>query len=166
MGVSGGAWLQIVLIVLVSEGTITNKEYFISVGMLASMRHSHIWLNTTTLIGMLLVDDERAFRLYEASLHLIGASDIDLNSYLKAALDLLRRIWATPLAEGHKMKALGCLLDQIVNSYPADRLSILHILDRSLYSREQNGDALAWKARNYLESWMVGHFMTWWKFAR
>lgn len=155
--VVGGAWLQVVLNVLAADGAISQSEYLVGVGTLGAMLHDFLWLEASTLIGMLTLDDPRAFILYEAAIRFMGGDKADLRSHISVALELMREIWSTRLPDWQKGRAIGRLLERLVNSRPEDWKAILHVMDAELARLAWN-DALARRAHDYLVEWIGGHF--------
>ena len=156
--VIGGAWLQVVLSVLSADGALAERDYLIAVGMLGAMRHDHLWLEASTLIGMLTLDDPRAFALFEAAIRFMGGIKAEMRSHLGVTIDLMRGIWLTDLPRWQKGRAISRLLEQLVRSRPRDWNAVLHVLDADLAKLVVRGDALALEARNYLAGWIIGHF--------
>ena len=157
-GVIGGAWLQVVLNVLAADGVLSDRDYVIGVGMLGAVRHDHLWLEAPSLIGMLTLDDPRAFALYEAAIRFMGGPKAEMRSHLSVTIDLMRSIWTTQLPEWQKGRAVGRLLEQLVRSRPQDWKAMLHILDGEFAAATKRGDALALRAHDYLSEWITGHF--------
>lgn len=153
--VIGGAWLQVVLNVLAMDGAIAERDYLIAVGILGAMRHDHLWLDAATMIGMLTLDDNRAFALFEAAIRFMGGRKAEMRSHLAVTLDFMRGIWVTTLPEWQKGRAIGCLLTQLVASRPTDWMAILHFLDADL---GKQGNRLAARGHDYLVDWIKGHF--------
>lgn len=156
--VVGGAWLQVVLDVLAADGAIAARDYLIAVGILGAMRHDHLWLDAPTMTGMLTLDDDRAFALFEAAIRFMGGRKAEMRSHLGVTLDFMRGIWRTVLPESQKGRAIGCLLTQLVASRPTDWMAILHLLDAELREQAKRGDYLATRGHDYLVDWIKGHF--------
>lgn len=156
--VIGGAWLQVVFYVLAAEGAIAERDYLIAIGILGAMRHDHLWLNATTMIGILTLDDNRAFAFYEATIRFLGGRKAEMRSHLNVTLDFIRGIWTTALPDWQKGMAIGCLLTQLTASRPADWIGVLHILESKLGQRAKQGDHLAERGHDYLVHWIKGHF--------
>jgi len=156
--VIGGAWLQVVLHVLGSEGVVSEKDYLIAVGMLGAMRHDHVWVDAKILIGILTLDDPRAFALYEAAIRFMGGRKAEMRSHLGVTLDLMRTIWLTTLPDWEQGRAIGRLLDQLARSRPDDWKAVLHLVDAKLGELAAHGDVLAGRGRDYLAGWIRGHF--------
>ena len=157
-GVKGGAWLQATLNVLAGEDVITRSEYLVAVGILGAMRHDHVWLDSSTMLGMLTLDDPRAFTLYEAGIPFMGGVNAEMKSHIGVTLEMMRTVWTMPLPDWQKGRAIGRLVDQLVRSRPNDWKAVLHILDTELSRSVLRGDALARRAREYLAGWITGHF--------
>lgn len=156
--VIGGAWLQVVLQGLANAAAISEHDYLLAIGILGAMRHDHVWLNGSTLIGILTLDDGRAWARYEAVLPFLGGPKAEMRSHLAVASDFMRLVWTTRLPRVEMARAIGKLIEQIVRSRPLDWKAMLHVLDRDLDFRASRGDSLARQARDYLESWIRGHF--------
>lgn len=156
--VIGGAWLQVVLNVMAVDGALAERDYLIAVGMLGAMRHDHLWLEASTLVGMLTLDDPRAFALFEASIKFMGGAKAEMRSHLAVTLDFMREIWMTDLPTWQKGRAIGRLVDQIVRTRPNDWKAVLHVLDAELGKLVVRGDRFSIFARDYLAGWIRGHF--------
>lgn len=158
LGVKGGAWLQITLNVLATDGVINRTQYLTSVGTLGMMLHDHLWLDSRMLLGILTLDDEGAFALYEAAIKFLGGRNAEMRSHLNVALGVMCNIWITPLPSWQHSRALGRLLEQLVDSRPRDWKSVLYALDNELGIEADFGSKRAKLARDYLIGWMAGHF--------
>jgi hypothetical protein len=156
--VIGGAWLQVVFSVLSADGAIAHRDYLIAVGMLGAFRHDHLWLDGATLLGMLTLDDKRAFELYDAAITFMGGAKAEMRSHISVAIDVMRGIWGTDLPHWQKGRAIGRLLTQLTRSRPVDWKNVLHVIDADLGMRASRGDMLARSARDYLGAWIKGHF--------
>lgn len=156
--VIGGAWLQVVLHALAADEAIVEHDYLIAVGMLGAMRHDHLWLDAGTIIGLLTLDDPRAFALYEAAIRFMGGHKAEMRSHLGVTLEMVRAIWLAELPDWQKGRAIGRLLEQLVRSRPDDWKAVLHLLDAELGKTAGRGDRLARRARAYLGDWINGHF--------
>jgi hypothetical protein len=157
--VVGGAWLQVVLHVLAIDGVIPERDYLIAVGVLGAMRHDHIWLDASTMVGILILDDPRAFALYEAAIRFMGGRKAEMRSHIGVTLDMMRAIWVAKLPDWQKGRAIGRLLEQLVRSRPDDWKAVLHLLDAELGKMMMSrGDQLARRAYDYLGDWTTGHF--------
>jgi len=157
-GVKGGAWLQVLLNVLAVDGGITQSEYLVAVGMLGAMRHDHLWLDAQTLHQMLVLDDPRAFSLFEAAVQFMGGRNADMPSHIGVSIDMMRGAWTLKLPPWQRGRAVGRLLEQLVRSRPDDWKAVLHVIDAELAKHVRRGDHLARRARDYLAGWITGHF--------
>ncbi|AOH85767.1 hypothetical protein AWL63_19255 [Sphingomonas panacis] len=157
-GVKGGAWLQVVLHLFALNGRITQAEYLVAVGMLGAMRHDHLWLDAQTLLQMLVLDDPRAFALFEAAIRFMGGRNADMPSHIGVSIDMMRGVWTLKLPAWQQGRAIGRLLDQLVRSRPNDWKAALHVVDIELAKHVRARDHLACRARDYLEDWIRGHF--------
>ena len=157
-GVKGGAWLQVVMNVLAVDGQITQSEYLVAVGMLGAMRHDHLWLDAQTLHQMLVLDDPRAFALFEAAVQFMGGRNADMPSHIGVSIDMIRGVWTLKLPPWQQGRAVGRLLEQLVRSRPHDWKAVLHVIDFELARHVRAGDQLASRARDYLAGWITGHF--------
>lgn len=156
--VIGGAWLQVVLVVLAAEGAIADRDYLIAVGMLGAMRHDHVWLDAGTMIGILTLDDPRAFALFEAAIRFMGGRKAEMRSHLSVMLGIMQRIWSADLPDWQRGRAVGRLLEQMVRSRPNDWKAVLHILDAELGKAAAKGNSYARRGWEYLADWIGGHF--------
>lgn len=156
--VVGGAWLQVVLDVLEADGAIAERDYLVAVGILGAMRHDHLWLDAPTMIGMLTLDDDRAFALFEAAIRFMGGRMAEMRSHLGVTLDFMRGIWVAILPEWQKGRAIGSLLTQLVASRPDDWMAVLHLLDAELAAQAKRGEHLAARGHDYPVGWIKGHF--------
>jgi CBS domain-containing protein len=126
--------------------------------MLGAMRHDHVWVDAKILIGILTLDDPRAFALYEAAIRFMGGRKAEMRSHLGVTLDLMRTIWLTALPDWERGRAIGRLLDQLARSRPNDWKAVLHLIDANLGELAAEGDILAGRGRDYLTGWIIGHF--------
>lgn len=157
--VVGGAWLQVVFSVLCTDGFIAQRDYLIAVGMLGALRHDHLCLDGGVLLGILTLDDHRALALYDAAIQFIGGAKAEMRSHIGVAIDVMRGIWRTDLAPWQKGRAIGRLLAQLTRSRPSDWTAVLHVIDAELGIRASRGDMFAYIARDYMASWIKGHFL-------
>lgn len=157
-GVKGGAWLQVVLNLFAQDSRITHAEYLVAVGMLGAMRHDHLWLDAQTLQRMLVLDDPRAFALFEAAIQFMGGRNADMPSHIGVSIDMMRGVWTLKLPSWQQGRAIGRLLEQLVRSRANDWKAVLHVVDAELAKHVRAGDSLARLARDYLEDWIRGHF--------
>ena len=86
--------------VLGAEAVVSEADYLIAVGRLGAMRHDHVWVDAKILIGILTLDDPRAFALYEAAIRFLGGRKAEMGSHLAVTLDLMRAIWVAGLPVG------------------------------------------------------------------
>jgi tetratricopeptide (TPR) repeat protein len=156
-GVKGGAWLQVTLNVMGSADIINGEDYFVSVGVLAAMRHDHVWLDTSTMLGLLTLEDRRAFALFEAAIEFIGGKKAEMRSHLSVAIDFMTRVWGLNLPSWQKGRAIGRLLTRFVNSRH-DWKAALFIIDAELAERTRRDVPGAHYAHKYFVAWVEGHF--------
>jgi tetratricopeptide (TPR) repeat protein len=156
--VIGGAWLQVLYHAMAVDNVIAEQDYLVAVGLLGAMRHEHLWLDAKTMIGILILDDPRAFALYEAAIRFMGGAKADMNAHIGVTIDLMHAIWSAPLPDWQRSRAIGRLLEQLTRSRPGDWKAVLHILDAELGKRAERGSSYADRGRDYLASWITGHF--------
>ena len=135
--VIGGAWLQVVFHAMAADNVIAEQDYLVTVGLLGAMRHEHLWLDARTMIGILILDDPRAFALYEAAIRFMGGAKADMNAHWRHnrpdACDLERA------APGLAAKPRGRPVARTTDAFSARRLE-----GSSAHSRcrtGQEGDA-------------------------
>lgn len=158
-GVCGGAWLQVVLSVLAAEGSISKRDYFTAVGVLGAMRHDHVWLDADTMMGILTLQNDHAFALFEGAVRFIGGRNAEIRSHLRVTVDFMRRVWVTALPDWEKGRAIGTVLSQWVASRTSDWAAVLHLLEAGLRNLSERGDRLATRGHDYLIDWIKGHFL-------
>jgi hypothetical protein len=141
-----------------ADDAISEHDFLIAVGVLGAMRHDHLWLDAKIMIGMLTLDDERAFALYEAVIPFMGGRKAEMRSHLGVTIEFMRAIWVADLPEWQKGRAVGRLLEQLVRSRPNDWKAALHCIDAKLRQFESEGDRVARRGREYLADWITGHF--------
>lgn len=156
-GVKGGAWLQVTLNLMGSAGAIAGADYLVAVGVLAAMRHDHVWLDAPTMLGLLTLEDPRAFALFEAAIEFIGGKKAEMRSHLSVAIDFMTRVWGHDLPGWQKGRAIGRLLTRFVTSR-RDWKVVLYIIDADLAERADRGVFGARDAHDYFVGWIAGHF--------
>ena len=107
---------------------------------------------------MLVLDDPRAFGLYEAAIQFMGGSNADMPSHIGVSIHTMRGAWRLKLPAWQRGRAVGRLLERLVQSRPNDWKAVLHVLDAELAKLVHAGDPLAGYARDYLAEWVIGHF--------
>jgi len=122
------------------------------------MRHDHVWLDAGTMIGILTLDDPRAFALFEAAIRFMGGRRAEMRSHLGVMLEMMQRIWSADLPDWQRGRAVGRLREQMVRSRPNDWKAVLHILDAELGKAAAKGNFYARRGREYLADWIGGHF--------
>ncbi|OAJ69143.1 PIN domain-containing protein [Gluconobacter cerinus] len=157
-GVKGGAWLQAVLNVFAREALISRDQYLAGVGMLGALRHGHLSLNVQTLLQMLSLDDPRSFDLFNAAIQFIGGRNAHMPSHIDVSVETMRGVWRLNLPSWQQSRAIGRLLTQLVRSRPDDWKAVLHIIDAELAEHIRVGDYYAQWARDYMATWIKGHF--------
>lgn len=157
VGVTSSAWLQVVLRTMVDCNALDERDYLIAVGMLAAMRHDHVWLDAPTLIGILTLDDPRADNLFEAAIQFMGGRKAEMASHMGVTTTFMMTVWHTALTGWKQGRAIGALLSKLLRERP-DWKAVLYVLDRELVMHMRAGHSGARLAHAYLEGWIKGHF--------
>lgn len=151
-----GAWLQVALRMAQRAGTMTEQDFLRGVGILAAMRHDHVWLDAGTLRA-LLTGEAFGEMWFDSALEFIGGKKADIDSHLTVVFEFLCTIWSTALPHWQKGRACGQLLDKLLRGR-AEWKAVLHLLDRNLGIAIRRGIAGAIPARQYVTDWIRGHF--------
>lgn len=131
-------------------GRITHAEYLVAVAMLEAMRHDQLWLKAQTLHQILVLEDPRAFNLFEAAVQCMGGRNADMPSHIGVSIDMMRGAWTLKLPPRQRGRAVGRLLEQLVLSRPDDWKAVLHVIDFELAKYARTGAHLPSRARDYL----------------
>lgn len=158
-GVKGGAWLQVLFQAMTNDGVLPVADFLRSTSVLGARRHGHLWLDASVMIGILELDDPRAFQMFEDVVHAIGGLTADLASHVSVTLRFMRSIWSSTLPTWQKGRAIGRLLTQWIGSRPDDWRAVFHLIDNDLGVFASRGDDSAAAARVYLLDWIAGHFL-------
>ena len=156
-GVERSAWLQVVLRVALDQGALAETLYLEAVGMLAAMRHDHVWFDADTLVKLLTMTDFRAPAMFDAASDFIGGPKAEIISHVATILDFMARIWSTDLPHWRKGRAIGQLLTKLLRDR-AEWKAILHILDHDLAVARRKSVPGSSAAHAYLVGWITGHF--------
>lgn len=160
VGVTEGAWLQTAFRVMTDAGdnALTEAQYLAAIGQLAALHHDHIWLDVSTLLGLLTLDDPRAETLFDCAAEYIGCHNAEIRSHIAVTFEFMCRAWGTSMPNWKQGRAIGKLLTMLIRFRQDDWRDILLVIDRELGARtgRQHG---AREAQEYIRGWVQGHFL-------
>jgi hypothetical protein len=150
-GAKRGIWLQPALAVAMRCGKMKRDEYAEAVIGLAACRHSHLALDLATLLAVARVDGTEKLVRFAAVADFIGTKPAEINSHVMVAVAFLASVWSVDISDLSKQAASGIAIENLLRYRQNDWPAIITALREQL--------AKNYRAAEYLERWVVGHFM-------
>ena len=117
---------------------------------LAWRRHSHVSIDAETLWQAWQADGNDDLRDFRALTAFIGTRNAELMSHLSVVFAFLARIWVgSGSSDLRIMKVTGIVLEQLLRFRERDWAMVLALV----------ADGTPWKLREYIDQWVVGHFL-------
>jgi cellulose synthase operon protein C len=150
-GAKRGIWLQPALAVAMQCGKMKPDDYAGAVIGLAACRHSHLALDLATLLAVARVDGTEKMVRFAVVADFIGTKSAEINSHVMVAVAFLASVWSVDIPDLSKQAACGIAIENLLRYRQNDWPTIITAL------RQQLGRN--YRAAEYLERWLVGHFM-------
>jgi cellulose synthase operon protein C len=150
-GAKLGIWLQPALATALQYKKMTTDAYAEAVIGLAACRHSHLSLDVAALLAVARVDGTEKMDRFAGVATFIGTKAAEINSHVVVAVSFLEAVWSLDIAELLKEAAAGIIIENLLRYRQHDWRAIVTAL-RQEFRRN-------YRAAEYLERWLVGHFM-------
>jgi len=150
--VKRGLWLQSALTTAMRLGKLKQDAYAEAMIGLAAYRHSHLTLDAATLAAVVRIDDTDRLTKFAIVADFIGTKQAEINSHVSVAITFLGSVWGLDIPQLSKAAASGILIENLLRYRQHDWREIIAALRQQLASN--------YRAADYLERWLVGHFFT------
>jgi tetratricopeptide (TPR) repeat protein len=143
-------WLQPTIAFARESGLIDQARHAEITVKLARRRHSHVSIDAETLWQAWQADGSEDLREFHALTAFIGTRNAELMSHLSVVFTFLERIWVgNGSSDRRTMRVTGIVLEQLIRFRQKDWAMVLALV----------ADGTPWKLREYVDQWVVGHFL-------
>ena len=147
-----GLWLQVVLLFGLEQNKITIKDYTKAIIRLAKLKHSYITLSVDTLFEACKIGENDELDGFKHLIEFVGGGNADLKSHLTLVIKFIDKLWENSgISYFHKQRATGLILRRIAGL--ATRFGVFRQILGKFIGKTSP------QARNYIISWLRGHFI-------
>lgn len=160
MGVRRSAWLQAVGLDLLGQRSMSRHEYALLVARLANRRHHFLSLDTDTLLELLDLENDEDDLTFNLVARNIGGPQAHLQTHANVFMEFAARVWNCRMPSWRKGRAIGRLLENLLNGRGSQTNELLDAIEKLLSSRRSTLDQHYDLALDYVQGWRRGHFLS------